>query len=52
MPLPEYVCAKCHHPWTPRVADPLRCPNPACQTIYWREMPAEKPAQEADDEPL
>lgn len=36
----EITCKRCHHSWTPRVPNPVKCPNPKCGYPTGLRIPA------------
>lgn len=38
-------CSRCGHRWTPKVAEPVKCPG--CKSVYWNR-PRLTPAERAD----
>lgn len=37
MGLVYLTCRKCNHRWIPKVENPIKCPNPSCQSHKWNQ---------------
>ena len=45
-----YTCERCGHTWIPRTEDPRTCPNPPCNSPYWKTK-RRTPKGEAESDP-